>query len=43
VVCGCFRGNLEEFEQQVKKVHANTKHLDPYLKEIKKMKVLIEE
>ena len=41
VVCGCFRGDLEEFELKVKKVHANTIHLNSYLKEIEKVKFLL--
>ena len=42
VVCGCWCGNLQNFENRVKEKHANTKHLQPYLKEIQIMKYLIE-
>ena len=41
VVCGCFRGDLEEFELKVKEVHSNTIHLNSYLKEIEKVKFLL--
>lgn len=42
VVCGCFRGNLEEFEKAVLKTHENNKtHREAYLKEIEKVKFLI--
>jgi hypothetical protein len=40
VVCGCFEGTLEEFEERVREVHSG-KHLNDYLKEIEKMKYLI--
>lgn len=43
VVCGCFRGNLEEFEQSVLKTDANNEeYKTQYLKEIEKVKVLFE-
>lgn len=43
VVCGCFRGNLEEFEKAVLKTHAdNDVYREQYLKEIAKVKVLFE-
>lgn len=42
VVCGCFKGNLEEFEKAVLKTHENNKtHREAYLKEIEKVKFLI--
>jgi hypothetical protein len=41
VICGCFSGNLTEFEQTVKKVHANTEYLQPYLQQIEIVKCLI--
>ena len=41
VVCGCFRGNLEQFEAKVREAHAKTEHLQPYLKEIEKVKYLL--
>lgn len=43
VVCGCFRGDLEEFEEAVMKTHAeNDVYRNQYLKEIEKVKVLFE-
>ena len=27
IICGCWRGNIGEFEKRVKKVHADTEHL----------------
>ena len=41
IVCGCWKGNLLEFEKQVKEVHANTEYLQPYLKQIEIMKMLV--
>lgn len=31
VKCGCFMGNLKEFERKVKKTHGNTKYAKEYL------------
>lgn len=43
VVCGCFRGDLEEFEKAVLKTHANDEEYKiQYLREIKKVKILFE-
>ena len=43
VICGCFRGNLEDFEKAVLKTHKdNDLYREQYLKEIKKVKVLFE-
>ena len=43
VVCGCFRGNLKEFEEAVLKTHANNEeYKSQYLKEIEKVKALFE-
>ena len=43
VACGCFRGNIEEFEQAVLKTHAdNDEYREQYSKEIAKVKVLFE-
>ena len=43
IVCGCFRGDLEEFEKAVLKTHANNEEYKiQYLKEIEKVKVLFE-
>ena len=42
VICGCFSGDLEEFEAAVLKTHKNNKtHREAYLKEIEKVKFLI--
>ena len=41
VICGCFRGNLEQFEAKVRKVHSDTKHCTDYLNEIEKVKYLM--
>jgi len=43
VVCGCYRGNLKEFEERVKQKHKETEHLIPYLNEVKKVKYLMKE
>lgn len=40
VVCGCFRGNLDDFEKAVKETHGNNDYAMEYLKEIEKVKVL---
>lgn len=43
VVCGCFRGNLEEFETAVMKTHKNCdEYREQYLREIEKVKVLFD-
>ena len=43
VVCGCFRGNLEDFEKAVLKTHKdNDLYRKQYLKEIEKVKILFE-
>ena len=43
VICGCFRGNLEEFENAVLKTHANRDlYRNQYLNEIDKVKMLFE-
>ena len=38
VVCGCFRGNLAQFEKAVKQKHGENKHAVNYLKWIEKVK-----
>ncbi len=39
VICGCFRGDLNYFENQVKQIHANSqKHLEDYLNFIAKVR-----
>ena len=43
IFCGCFRGNLEQFETIVKKTHENNKeHLEDYLNFIAFIKNKIE-
>jgi len=43
VVCGCFRGDLKEFEAAVLKTHENSEvYRNQYLKEIAKVKTLFE-
>jgi hypothetical protein len=41
IICGCWRGNIEEFEKSVNETHANTEHLQPYLKQIAIFKTLV--
>ena len=41
VVCDCFRGNLQEFEDKVKATYGRKKFGLQYTKEIKKVKYLI--
>ena len=41
IICGCFRGDLAEFEAAVRETHAETEHLNPYLKLIENLKVII--
>ena len=43
VVCGCFRGSLEDFEKVVLETHKdNGLYKEQYLKEIEKVKVLFD-
>lgn len=43
VICGCFNGNLEDFEKAVLETHKdNDLYRKQYLKEIEKVKVLFE-
>lgn len=39
VVCGCFKGTLDEFEQRVKEVHGDNEHGIAYQKWIDKIKI----
>jgi hypothetical protein len=41
IKCGCWKGDITQFEDRVKKVHANTSHLQPYLKQIELFKLLV--
>jgi hypothetical protein len=42
VICGCFRGNLEQFKEKVKQVHGNNKYAREYFNFIEKVKQFIE-
>ncbi len=43
VVCGCFKGSLEEFEKAVLETHKdNDLYREQYLKEIEKVKILFD-
>lgn len=43
VICGCFRGNLEDFEKAILKTHKdNDLYRKQYLKEIEKVKILFD-
>lgn len=43
IICGCFNGNLEDFEKAVLETHKdNDLYREQYLKEIEKVKVLFE-
>ena len=41
IICGCFNGNLEQFELQVQQKHGNSKYGKQYQAEITKFKYLI--
>ena len=38
IVCGCFKGTLDEFEEKVKKTHGDNHHAKDYLKWIDAVK-----
>jgi hypothetical protein len=40
-VCSANIDTIETFEKRVREVHANTEHLEPYLKQIEIMKYLL--
>lgn len=42
VICGCFRGNLDEFEDRVRDVHGDNKHGRAYMTEISKVRALMQ-
>lgn len=43
IICGCFRGNLEDFEKAVLETHENNDlYREQYLKEIEKVKILFD-
>jgi hypothetical protein len=43
IICGCWKGNIVDFEKRVREVHAKTEHLHPYLKQIKIFKMLVKQ
>jgi hypothetical protein len=44
VICGCFKGTLQEFKDMVNTTHQNNNlYLNQYLNEIKKIDFLISE
>lgn len=44
VVCGCFRGNLEDFEKAILETHKdNDLYRKQYLKEIERVKILFQD
>lgn len=43
VICGCFRGDLEDFEKAILKTHKdNALYRKQYLKELEKVKILFD-
>lgn len=42
VICGCFRGTIEEFEEQVKEVHGDNEHGKAYMAEIAKVRMMMQ-
>jgi hypothetical protein len=43
VVCGCFRGDIEKFEKQVKETYCQGQYHDEYMAEVEKVKALFRE
>ena len=43
VTCGCFKGALDELEEQVEEVHKDGEHFDAYMKQIAIMRGLVKE
>lgn len=41
ILCGCFRGDIDNFEAKVLATHSESEHLQPYLKQIEIMKYLV--
>jgi len=39
VVCGCFKGTLDEFEAKVTKTHGDNQHAQDYRKWIEAIKI----
>jgi len=42
VICGCFKGNLEQFEEKVKETHKGNQYERDYLLFIEKVKIYME-
>ena len=43
VICGCFKGTLEEFEKKVNETHGENEHGIAYKKLIEKVKTIFKE
>jgi hypothetical protein len=43
VVCGCFKGNLDEFVSKVKQTHKGNEHEKAYMNEVKIVKYLLKQ
>jgi hypothetical protein len=41
VCCGCFRGNLKQFEERIRTTHEHSVHLKPYLNQVRIINYLI--
>ncbi len=41
VVCGCFSGDLDEFEKRIKEYHGDNEYAKQYFREIKIVKYLL--
>ena len=42
VVCGCFHGNLDDFEARVHEVHGDNEYGSAYMAEIDKVRALMQ-
>lgn len=42
VVCGCFRGNLDDFEAKVKEVHGDNEHGKNYMQYINIVRTIMD-
>ena len=43
IICGCWRGNIEQFEQRVKEVHGDNEYGKAYMEQIKIFKMLVKQ
>jgi len=39
IVCGCFKGTLDEFETKITETHSNNQHAQDYRKWIESIKI----